>query len=99
LSWRGLGCRDGGRVDVRADAAGVPNLIEVNPLAGLNPAHSDLPILCRLAGIPYQDLIAMIMTSARERTSPARTAPQRRRQQETEAAVIRAYLASEGSLL
>jgi D-alanine-D-alanine ligase len=99
-SWRGLGCRDGGRVDVRADAAGVPNFIEVNPLAGLNPSHSDLPILCRLAGIAYQELIAMIMSSARERAGTApRTAPQRRRQQETEAAVIRAYLASEGSIL
>jgi D-alanine-D-alanine ligase len=96
-SWRGLGCRDGGRVDLRADTAGVPNFIEVNPLAGLNPAHSDLPILCRLAGIPYQDLIAMIMKSARQRAGLARTAPQRHRQQVTEA-VIQAYLASEGSL-
>jgi D-alanine-D-alanine ligase len=95
--WRGLGCRDGGRVDLRADSAGVPNFIEVNPLAGLNPAHSDLPILCRLAGITYQELIAMIMQSARKRVGNARTAPQRRRKQVAEA-VIRA-LASEGSLL
>ena len=97
ISWRGLGCRDGGRVDLRADSAGVPNFIEVNPLAGLNPAHSDLPILCRLAGITYQELIAMIMTSARERTGIARTAPQRFQQQFTEA-VILAHLAAEGSL-
>ena len=46
---------------------------EVNPLAGLNPVHSDLPILCRLAGIPYHELIAMIMTSARERIDNAHT--------------------------
>lgn len=66
-AWRGLGCRDGGRVDLRTDAAGVPQFIEVNPLAGIRPDHSDLPILCDLAGIPYRELIAGIMASARRR--------------------------------
>jgi D-alanine-D-alanine ligase len=63
-AWRGLGCRDGGRVDLRADADGVPNFMEVNPLAGLNPKHSDLPILCRLVGLSYAGLIERIMQSA-----------------------------------
>jgi D-alanine-D-alanine ligase len=63
-TWRGLGCRDGGRVDLRADADGVPNFMEVNPLAGLNPKHSDLPILCRLVGLSYAGLIERIMQSA-----------------------------------
>jgi D-alanine-D-alanine ligase len=63
-AWRTLDCRDGGRVDLRMDAAGVPNFIEVNPLAGLNPTHSDLPILCRLGGTSYVQLIGMIMESA-----------------------------------
>ena len=63
-AWRGLGCRDGGRIDLRADANGVPNFIEVNPLAGLRPEHSDLPILCELAGMHYRELIAGIMRSA-----------------------------------
>mgnify|MGYP000870001502 CR=1 FL=1 len=72
-AWRGLGCRDGGRVDIRMDAAGVPNFIEVNPLAGLHPVHSDLPIICSLAGIPYQQLIADIMESALKRMETART--------------------------
>ncbi|MGA1874291.1 MAG: D-alanine--D-alanine ligase family protein [bacterium] len=67
LAWRGLGCRDGGRVDVRADDSGQLHFIEVNPLAGLHPEHSDLPILCTLAGIRYHDLIGMIMSSALER--------------------------------
>jgi D-alanine-D-alanine ligase len=66
-AWRGLGCRDGGRIDLRADANGTPNFIEVNPLAGLRPGHSDLPILCELAGMPYRELIAGIMCSARKR--------------------------------
>ncbi len=66
-SWRALGCRDGGRVDLRSDARGVPHFLEVNPLAGLNPEISDLAILCRLNGIGYVELIGMIMESALER--------------------------------
>jgi len=63
-AWRGLGCRDGGRIDLRADAQGVPRFLEVNPLAGLNPEISDLPILCNLAGVSYQELLGRIMESA-----------------------------------
>jgi len=66
-AWRALGCRDGGRIDLRMDDMGIPNFIEVNPLAGLNPLDSDLPILCRLSGISYQTLIKQIVESARER--------------------------------
>lgn len=66
-AWRMLGCRDGGRIDLRADASGCPNVLEINPLAGLHPVHSDLPILCNLAGIPFAELISMIMHSARKR--------------------------------
>ena len=66
-AWRVLGCRDGGRVDLRCDGAGQPLFMEVNPLAGLHPTHSDLPILCNLAGISYQDLIGRIVCSAQKR--------------------------------
>lgn len=66
-SWRALECRDGGRVDLRLDKNGVPNFIEVNPLAGLNPVHSDLPILCRMNEISYVSLISRIMGSALKR--------------------------------
>jgi D-alanine-D-alanine ligase len=66
-AWRGLGCRDAGRIDLRADARGVPHFIEVNPLAGIRPDHSDLPILCDLAGMPYREMIDRIMRSALRR--------------------------------
>jgi D-alanine-D-alanine ligase len=66
-AWRALGARDGGRIDIRMDAAGVPNFIEVNPLAGLNPQHSDLPIICSMIGKSYQSLIGDILRSARAR--------------------------------
>ncbi len=68
-AWRGLGCRDAGRVDLRADVLGRPNIMEVNPLAGLHPRHSDLSILCRLNGIAYEELIGMIIRSALQRKS------------------------------
>ncbi|MDD5089428.1 MAG: ATP-grasp domain-containing protein [Candidatus Wallbacteria bacterium] len=60
-SWKAIGGRDVGRVDIRVDAKGEPNFIEVNPLPGMNPANSDLPILARLNGISYDKLIEMIM--------------------------------------
>jgi D-alanine-D-alanine ligase len=67
-AWRVLDCRDGGRIDLKMDENGIPNFIEVNPLAGINPDHSDLPMLARKNGITYQQLMEMIMESAKERT-------------------------------
>ncbi len=63
-AWRGLGCRDAGRVDLRADVAGRWNFLEVNPLAGIHPEHSDLPILCTHVGMSYTELMRGIMASA-----------------------------------
>jgi D-alanine-D-alanine ligase len=67
-TWRVLGCRDGGRVDLRVDRFGTPNFIEVNPLAGLDSVHSDLPILAYLHGYDFDRIIREIMLSARKRT-------------------------------
>jgi D-alanine-D-alanine ligase len=65
--WKALGGVDGGRVDVKADRNGRMCFMEVNPLAGLHPIDSDLPILSRMIGIDYQTLIEMIMRSAIKR--------------------------------
>lgn len=62
-----LGCRDAARVDLRCDAAGNLNFLEVNPLPGINHVRSDLPIMARLAGVPYRELIGAIVDSARAR--------------------------------
>lgn len=62
--WQILGCRDGGRVDLRCDDYGKPFFLEVNPLPGLHPEHSDLPILCNKLGISYVELMNQIVTSA-----------------------------------
>ncbi|HMD74302.1 MAG TPA: hypothetical protein VKG05_10615 [Steroidobacteraceae bacterium] len=66
-AWIGLGCRDAGRVDVKLDSNGNPHFLEVNPLAGLHPEHSDLVIICRLCGIRYVQLLEMILESAEQR--------------------------------
>ena len=63
-SWRGLKCQDAGRVDLRLDQHGVPNFMEVNPLAGLNPLHSDLPILASKSGMDFNELIEKIIEAA-----------------------------------
>jgi D-alanine-D-alanine ligase len=62
-AWRALRCRDGGRVDLRSDGWGRPHFLEVNPLAGLNPEHSDLCFIARFKGLSYRDLIGLIMQS------------------------------------
>jgi D-alanine-D-alanine ligase len=66
-AWKVLECRDGGRIDIRLDNNGVPNFIEVNPLAGLNEQTSDLPILARMNGFSYQFIMKTIIDSAKKR--------------------------------
>src|SRR3982075_1402460 len=59
-AFRVLGCRDWARIDVRLDGAGVPNVLEVNPLPGILPDPADnscLPKAARAAGISYDELI------------------------------------------
>lgn len=66
-AWKALDAVDAGRVDLKADRNGKICFIEANPLAGLNPVHSDLPILSRMYGIQYQTLMEMIMKAALKR--------------------------------
>ncbi|MCG6983116.1 MAG: D-alanine--D-alanine ligase [Deltaproteobacteria bacterium] len=67
LAWRGLGCRDAGRLDLRQDKDGTLMFMEVNPLAGLHPSHSDLCIIASEVGVSYHDLIQAIVFSASSR--------------------------------
>ena len=63
-AWRVLGCRDGGRIDIRSDDKNQPHFLEVNPLAGIHPVLGDLVILSRLAGVSYSELLGRILDSA-----------------------------------
>jgi D-alanine-D-alanine ligase len=69
-SWKVLGGRDAGRIDLRCDAAGRPHFMEANPLAGLHPEHSDLPMLCTRIGMSYQSLVECIVAGAARRVRP-----------------------------
>ena len=65
-----LGCRDWSRIDVRLDAAGTPNIVEVNPLPGILPNPEDnscFPKAARAAGLSYDDLIQTCLRLAAER--------------------------------
>jgi D-alanine-D-alanine ligase len=62
-AWRALRCRDGGRIDIRCDENGQPHFIEVNPIAGLRPEHSDLCFIAKYEGVSYHQLIGKIMAS------------------------------------
>ena len=73
-AWRALGCRDAGRIDVRLDGDGHPHFLEVNPLAGIHPNHSDLPIMAAMSGMAYEALIDAIMKSAEKRCLAERRA-------------------------
>lgn len=66
-AYHALGCRDVARVDLRCDAAGEPCFLEVNPLPGLHPTYSDLPILAGRMGTPYAELIGQVVEAAARR--------------------------------
>ncbi len=66
-AWRALGAVDAGRVDMKADRNGRMCFIEANPLAGLNPVHSDLPMLSRMNGLTFSSLMEIIVNSAKKR--------------------------------
>jgi D-alanine-D-alanine ligase len=82
-AYRVLGCRDWSRIDVRLDAAGTPNIVEVNPLPGILPNPSDnscLPKAARAAGLSYDDLILSALRDAATRNGvPLRPAPRAQR--------------------
>lgn len=65
--FRVLGCLDISRVDFRLDREGNPYILEINPLPGLNPDYSDLPIEAKAAGWSYDRLIKSLVDLAAER--------------------------------
>lgn len=66
-SYIALECRDAGRVDIRLDGDGLASFMEINPLPGLHPTHSDLPMIATAVGISYDELIKNIVEAALER--------------------------------
>lgn len=66
-AYHSLGCRDLARIDFRLDKDGNPFFLEANPIVGLHPTNSDLPVLAELHGMPYDSLMANIINAAASR--------------------------------
>ena len=62
-----VGCFDISRTDIRLSKDGIPYVLEINPLPGLNPTESNFPIMAYAAGMKYEDIIEAILLGASER--------------------------------
>lgn len=62
-----LGLRDVARIDFRVDNAGIPKIIDVNPLPGLSPKYSDLMLMSKLHGNKFVDVIDKIIAISLKR--------------------------------
>ncbi len=65
-----LRLRDWARLDVRLDADGVPNILEVNPLPGVLPNPEDnscFPKAARAAGMDYRAMVLAVAEAACQR--------------------------------
>jgi len=67
--YKVLQCRDAGRVDIRCDKNGKPCFLEINPLPGMHPTHSDLPMIAAQQGMSYKKLIGTILDNAFKRNA------------------------------
>jgi D-alanine-D-alanine ligase len=69
-TYRVLGCRDFGRVDIRFDRNRQPCVMDVNPVPGLSPRLQDVSYftkICRIAGLTYEEMIWEIVDLAMAR--------------------------------
>lgn len=69
-AWDALRLRDWARIDVRCDASGHPQVIEVNPIPGILPQpeqNSCFPKAARVAGLSYNAMVRRVLDSARSR--------------------------------
>lgn len=75
-AYKAMGIRDWCRIDVRNDANGNPNILELNPLPGILPKPEDnscFPKAARTAGYSYVDMINKILDIACERNGLKKT--------------------------
>lgn len=69
-TFKVLNCKDFCRIDMRLDKNNVPNVIEVNPIAGLIPdpkENSRFPKACYTADMTFNEIILSILNAAIER--------------------------------
>ena len=66
-AFRALDCHDWCRIDIRLDAKGRPQVIELNPLPGILPRpeqNSCFPKAARAVGISYDEMILAVVDAA-----------------------------------
>ncbi len=71
-AYQAIGCRDWCRIDIRLDEAGIPNVVELNPLPGIIPdprMNSCFPKAARAAGFAYDELIQEVVRIAWKRVT------------------------------
>lgn len=71
-TYKVLRCRDWSRIDIRLDANGEPNIIEINPLPGILPDPKDnscFPKAARASGLSYEEMINKVLFTAARRYS------------------------------
>jgi len=66
-AFKVLNLRDIARFDIRVGRDGIPYILEVNAIVGLEKNHSDFPRMYRLMGKSYEELINDILGCALER--------------------------------
>ena len=65
-AYRALGCRDWCRIDMRVGADQAPQVLELNPIAGIDASYW-FPRSAMAAGMTYGELIGAIIDAARQR--------------------------------
>lgn len=69
-AYHALDCKDWSRIDIRLDAHGKPNVIEINPLPGILPNPEDnscYPKAARTAGMDYNQMMLAVLRAGCER--------------------------------
>ncbi|KAF5012321.1 hypothetical protein FDECE_1630 [Fusarium decemcellulare] len=69
-AYRALGCRDGGRIDIRLSSesqGSEPYIIEANPIFGIRPDYSLYTWIAKNNGIEYHEIIEKVLAGALQR--------------------------------
>jgi len=78
-AYETLDCKDWSRIDVRLDARGRANIIEINPLPGILPKpeeNSCFPKAARAVGLNYEEMLLTVLKAGCDRYSiPFQFAP------------------------
>ncbi len=71
-AYEALDCKDWSRIDIRLDARGRANVIEINPLPGILPKpeeNSCFPKAARAQGLTYEEMLLTVLKAGCDRYS------------------------------